>query len=190
MATVQSFFPIFHWHVYKKKREGGREGSERISRQVNCRRALCHAGGLLSSEAWKRRRNSPWVFWLQAPFVFSATLSLVGFLSARHMAKKKKGKKKKRYEAISRAMQNHIFCPPAAFLLGVTGLSVSIYTPPGGLCVKSHTNPPRHNRLVMVLRVGSWSQWILVMEVNNICFCFPNGTFSIKWGILHQSRRF
>lgn len=95
MATVQSFFPIFHWHVYKKKREGGREGSERISRQVNCRRALCHAGGLLSSEAWKRRRNSPWVFWLQAPFVFSATLSLVGFLSARHMAKKKREKKKR-----------------------------------------------------------------------------------------------
>lgn len=29
MATVQSFFPIFHWHVYKKKREGGREGGKR-----------------------------------------------------------------------------------------------------------------------------------------------------------------
>lgn len=115
------------------KRGGGGGGKKRIWRQVNCKRS-CWGPFVIRCLEMETKFTVGLV--ASGSFhIFCNTQPGGVFVCQAH-------RQKKRCEAISRAMRNHILFPPAAFLPGVTGLTVSTYTRLG---VSNPTaTPPTH----------------------------------------------
>lgn len=126
--------------------------------------AGCYAGDPFVITCLKEQNNPPWIPWLQAHFIFSATLNLSKVLPVSHKAKK-------RYEANLRFMKHHILCHLITCLQGVSGLAGCIKSTVRWSLHQTLHQTPKENRLVMVPHMGSRPQWILVTQEKNKFCC-------------------